>query len=136
MPAYDSEGFSPPAPVARVTVRNPETGATLTDLPLLIDSGADVTLLPTSAVESLGIAVSEGTNYELLGFDGNTSISAAVRADLIFLIKTFKGQFLLINQEIGILGRDVLNHTSFLLDGPSLNWEERRNVGSFWSIAG
>jgi predicted aspartyl protease len=121
MPAYNESLFSPPAPVASAALRNTETGTTRGVL-LLIDSGADVTLLPRPAVEALGIQ-SSGT-YELMGFDGSTSFADAVRADLLFLNKTFKGQFLLVNQEVGILGRDVLNRVALLLDGPHLTWEE------------
>ena len=125
MPACDSTGFAPPAPVASVTLRNPETGASTADVLLLIDSGADVTLLPAAVVEALGISVRANTGYELKGFDGSHSVSMAVRADLIWLRKTFKGDFLLINQEVGFLGRDILNHVSLILDGPHLNWEVR-----------
>jgi len=123
MPAYDSSLFTPPAPVARVTLRNPNTGVTLADIPMLIDSGADVTLLPQSSVEFLGIVTEANTAYELTGFDGNQSSALAVRADLLFERKTFKGQFLLINQEVGYIGRDILNHLSLVLDGLGLNWE-------------
>jgi predicted aspartyl protease len=95
---------------------------------LLIDSGADVTLLPKSAVEALGIQ-STGA-YELIGFDGGRSLADVVRVDLIFLNKTFRGQFLLGNQETGILGRDVLNSVAIILDGPRLVWEERSAYGA------
>ena len=61
----------------------------------------------------------------MTGFDGRTSVSEAVRADLIFLRRTYSGQFLLIDQQVGILGRDILNHVSLLLDGPRLIWEEQ-----------
>jgi hypothetical protein len=40
--------------------------------------------------------------------------------------KTFKGRYLTLDQECGILGRDVLNHLVVLLDGPALNWRERK----------
>lgn len=123
MPAYDSALFTPPAPVARVTLRNPNTGMTLADVPMLIDSGADVTLLPQSSVEFLGIVAEANTTYELTGFDGSQSLALAVRADLLFQRKTFKGEFLLINQEVGYIGRDILNHLALILDGPSSNWE-------------
>jgi hypothetical protein len=53
MPAYDDDGFAPAAPVARVLLRHPESGESIADVPMLIDSGADATLLPKSAVESL-----------------------------------------------------------------------------------
>jgi hypothetical protein len=55
MPSYDASGFDPPAPVARMVLRNPHSGGTVSDVPLLLDTGADVTLLPRTAVERLGI---------------------------------------------------------------------------------
>jgi hypothetical protein len=46
MPAYDGVLFTPPAPVARVILRHSDTGASVADVPMLIDCGADVTLIP------------------------------------------------------------------------------------------
>jgi hypothetical protein len=46
MPAYDATQFDPPAPLAQVTLRNPDNGAIRPDVPMLLDSGADVTLIP------------------------------------------------------------------------------------------
>jgi hypothetical protein len=46
MPSYDAMHFDPPAPVAQVILRNPHSGATVSDVPLLVDTGADITLLP------------------------------------------------------------------------------------------
>ena len=66
MPTYDSSGFDPPAPVARVMLRDPTSGASLAEVLLLIDTGADITLLPQAAVERLGVKPIGGTNYQLL----------------------------------------------------------------------
>jgi predicted aspartyl protease len=55
MPSDDASYFDPPAPVARMTPRNPHSGATVSDVLLLLDTGADVTLLPRTAVEQLGV---------------------------------------------------------------------------------
>jgi hypothetical protein len=64
MPAYDSNLFNPPAPLARVTIRHTSSGATVSDVPMLLDTGADVTLLPQLSVEQLGIRVdSNGGGY-------------------------------------------------------------------------
>jgi predicted aspartyl protease len=128
MPAYDSTGFQPPAPVGRVSLRNPETGATWSDVPLLIDTGADVTLVPLQAVTRLGLMVAANREYELIGFDGSTSIASIVQLELIFCQRTFRGQFLLIDQECGVLGRNVLNNVPLLLDGPRLEWSEARSA--------
>jgi len=61
MPEYDAENFDPPAPVAYVILRNLATGAFLQDVRMLIDTGADATLLPSSAIEQLEIAPEEET---------------------------------------------------------------------------
>ena len=108
MPAYDDRGFNPAAPVANVVLRHPESGASLADIPMLIDSGADATLLPRFAVAAVGI-VGTGERYDLVAFDGTINESEAVNAVIVFLGKTFRGRFLQVDSEIGIIGRNVLN---------------------------
>ena len=46
MTPYDAGRFSPAAPVAQVKLRQLDTRATVTNVSMLIDSGADVTLVP------------------------------------------------------------------------------------------
>jgi Aspartyl protease len=123
MPAYDDDRFAPAAPVARVSLRHPDSGASIADVPMLIDSGADATLLPKSVVASLGLK-GTGERYQLVAFDGTTIESEAVHAVLVFLNKTFRGRFLQVESEVGVIGRNVLNRLRLLLDGPALNWEE------------
>ncbi|MCW3132815.1 MAG: aspartyl protease family protein [Methanophagales archaeon] len=125
MPAYDSAMFDPPAPVARVILRNPGNGATWSDVPMLLDSGADVTLIPQTSIDRLGLTVAPDKYYELIGFDGSVSLASVVQLELIFLNRVFRGQFLLIDQKWGILGRNILNAISLLLDGPRLIWIEK-----------
>ena len=127
MPSYDGQGFHPPAPVATVTLRTEDGERSLNDVVMLIDSGADVSLIPESSVRQLGL---EGRqeDYELIGFDGNKSIGKSVRCELIFLRRAFQGAYLVVDDTTGILGRDVLNHLSLLLDGPGLTWREVRTA--------
>ena len=124
MPTYDASHFNPPAPVAQATLRNPLSGATIADVLLLVDSGADVTLLPRKAVEGIGVPLIAGQGYELMGFDESKSFAPAVTLDMIFLKRIFRGQYLLIEEERGILGRDILNNIALLLDGPGQRWQE------------
>jgi hypothetical protein len=130
MPAYDESLFAPPAPLARATLRNPKSGATVSDVPMLLDSGADVTLVPQTSVDQLGIEVNLNEGYELIGFDGSTSVARVVQLDLIFLRRTFKGRFLLIHQGWGLIGRDILNHLTLVFDGPRLIWSEQGSSGN------
>jgi hypothetical protein len=123
MPAYDGIRFAPPAPVATIVLRRPNDAQSVVNVAMLIDSGADVTLLPSRAVAPLGL-VGTGQTYELVAFDGTSSQHESVQADLIFLRRRFRGRYLLIDAEVGIIGRDVLNHLRVLLDGPGLLWDQ------------
>ena len=125
MPSYDATHFDPPVPVAQVMLRNPHSGATVSDVLLLVDTGADITLLPRTAVEQLGVPLLAGQQYELLGFDGSKSFAPVVMLDLLFLRRAFRGRYLLTEAEHGIMGRDILNHVIVLLHGPHQQWSEQ-----------
>lgn len=126
MSEYDSENFDPPAPVAHVTLRNPATGDVLTNIPMLIDTGADVTLVPSEAVTKLGIKTEENKAFEVQGYNGEITNLKSARLDLLFLNKTFKGEYLLTNRSIGILGRNILNKLRILFDGLRGEWKEEK----------
>ncbi len=51
MPPYDAANFGPPAPVATVTLRKLDGAAAVDGIELLIDSGADIPLLPRTALK-------------------------------------------------------------------------------------
>ena len=123
MPDYDSTLFSPPAAVALVTFRNPESGVMIAGVIMLLDTGADVTLLPRGVADKLGLSYTNNS-YELVGYENSSSVSHAVRAEMIFLGLTFRGQFLLIEQDWGIIGRNILNVVSLTYNGPKLTWEK------------
>jgi len=95
---------------------------------MLIDSGADVSLIPKSSVRLLGLEDGEQEGYELMGFDGSKSVARSVQCDLLFLRRVFRGAYLVAEDATGILGRDVLNHISLVLDGPRLNWRDEHAV--------
>jgi hypothetical protein len=126
--AYDAEHHDPPAPVAWVTLQSPDGARSQEDVPLLMDTGADVTLLPRWAIDALELPTQTEGSYELSGFDGSTSVAPAVRLSLLWLGKTFRGQFLVIDQPQGILGRNILNNVSLLLDGPRREWDSASPV--------
>lgn len=123
MQAYDAARFDPPAPLALVTIKSPRLGIDIRDVPMLLDTGADVSLLPRLLVAPL--VSPQAKQYELEAFDGTKSTAPAINAELIFLGKSFRGQFLLIDGWHGVLGRNVLNNLSLLFDGPSRKWAEQ-----------
>lgn len=54
MMKYD-EDYEPPAPVAQIQIRKIETGERVKNISMLLDTGADISLLPRQSVEKLGI---------------------------------------------------------------------------------
>jgi hypothetical protein len=78
MPTYDPR-FNPPAPMGTVTLYRPSDGRTVGPVTMLIDTGADATLLPRSAVEQL-FTINDGSDaMELVSFDGAPHPRAAGR---------------------------------------------------------
>jgi hypothetical protein len=126
MPAYNSTAFRPPAPVAEVAVRSPASGRIASNVLLLIDSGADVSFLPREAIADIIDENQQSPQYEVEAFDGMKSMATVAQLEVLFLGKSFRGQFLLLDAPYGYLGRNTLNNVSLLLDGPSLNWIEKR----------
>jgi hypothetical protein len=102
MQAHDTARFDPPAPLALVTVKSEQLGIEIHDVPMLLDTGADVSLLPRSQVASL--ASPDAKQYQLEAFDGSTSTAPAINVELRFLGKSFRGRFLLIDGWHGVLG--------------------------------
>lgn len=123
MTKYD-ESFDPPAPVGEIVLRSIATGEKIGKIRALLDTGADISLLPIPAIESLRIEP-VGEKVKLVGFDENQSFSNAYQLQIIFLGRLISGEFCAINDEIGIIGRDVLNEFSLLFDGVNLEWNER-----------
>lgn len=124
MPAYDRISHSPPAPVAHVVFRNPAQGAAVDGIAMLLDTGADITLVPASVLPALAVTAQPGKSYELIGFDGSVSSASAVTLELVLNRKVFRGQFLLTDQEWGAIGRNILNSLHLRFEGPALFWEE------------
>ncbi len=123
MPAYNTQHFNPPAPVALVTLRKLESALKVTNIPMLIDSGADVTLVPKTAVQQLDLSLASEAQHQLIGFDGQSSLSSVVHLQMNLAGRNFTGKFLIIDQEWGVLGRNILNHLKILLDGQNSSWE-------------
>ena len=113
--AYDAS-LDPPAPVVPVRIAA-VAGDEAVLLPMLVDTGADCTLVPTSIVRRLGLP---SINVITLTGVGGASNRAMVHAASIEV-----GGLRLLAQVVAfadeaILGRDILNRTVMTLDGPGL----------------
>lgn len=126
MPQYEATQFQPPAPTAYVSLRNPSSGVVLPNIMMLLDTGSDVTLVPTDIARQLQVNISEDNQFKIAGYDGSIGVAPVVQLELVFCRRIFRGQFLLIDQQYGILGRNVLNAVPLVFDGPKLAWDERK----------
>ncbi len=121
----NSETYDPPAPLANIKLRNPKSLEIIADVPMLLDTGSDITLLPKSFCEKIKAEISDTKFLELEGFNESTSIAFYVYIEFIFLNKLFRGNFLVYEQDEGIIGRYILNEFSILFDGVNLEWKEQ-----------
>jgi len=119
-----NEIFDPPAPIAEIALRNVITGERIENVAVLLDTGADISMLPLSVIEELQIEPST-ENVNLIGFNDSRSVSKVYILQVIFLGKRITGEYCPIDGETGILGRDVLNAFSIVFDGVNLEWKEQ-----------
>ena len=76
-------------------------------------------LPPHVAATQLGAIVATGKRYELMSFEGSAGFAPIVQLELVFCLQT-RRQFLLADQDCGVLGRDILNAVILLLGGSTL----------------
>lgn len=113
-----NQQLTPAAPFVHVTLRRPIGGVPLTEIPAQLDSGADISVLPWSVVESLGLAQLD--QLSIMGFGGHVTLVPVFLVGLgIRQLDPFVIRVLGIRDEpYLLLGRDVLNRYRLLLDGP------------------
>jgi Aspartyl protease len=121
-----NENYLPSAPTANVKLRNQKTLESIKDVPMLLDTGSDITLLPQSYCEKIGIEISTTEFAELEGFNQTITMAYYVRLDFIFLNKMFRGKFMVLDRESGIIGRDILNKFSIIFNGINSEWNEQQ----------
>jgi predicted aspartyl protease len=113
----------PPAPFVHVSLRCPETGKAVDDLPAQIDTAADRTVIPANLVELLELLPLD--ELPVAGFGGQVFVIPTYLVGLA--LRTFVAApvevFAHPEEPFILLGRDVLNRLRLLLDGPALAFE-------------
>jgi hypothetical protein len=82
MTTYNQVFFDPPAPIVSVTLRGGPSGEVVENVLMLIDSGADVTLVPRNSAQLLDVESIEDELYELVGFDGSRSYAPVMQLQM------------------------------------------------------
>lgn len=122
--SYDKNNFDPPAPVLEVslTTPGPVSYGQMVRSPALLDSGADMTVIPRWIAQQLQLKYVD----EVLacGYDGIPKETFVYSVKIIFdnlgdfIIKTIVS-----NNEHILIGRDILNKWSLFLKGRSKIFE-------------
>ena len=118
-----NQQLTPPAPFVHVTVRPPERGIEVSDLPALVDTAADITVIPARVAEELQLIPLD--EIPIGGFDGRVSwvstflVQLALRQSTPKVIRVVASR----DEPYVLLGRDVLNDYRAILDGPLLRLE-------------
>jgi len=117
---YNQE-VEPPAPFLEVVVHHPEGRAQAAYVQAKIDTGADISTVPTTLIAQLELPVASKMIVE--GYD---SIPATVSSYGV-LIEVAGARFkdwevIAIPEPYVLLGRDVLNHFYVQLNGPELTF--------------
>ena len=121
MPAYDTS-FTPPAPIADVSVSHPVTGLVVDGLRGKLDSGADVSVIPTTLVDHLHLT--PRGHVWTRGYDGTFT-----RRPLYYVGMNVEGinvpvvRCVAANRADLLLGRNVMNRFCITLDGKNLTFE-------------
>jgi predicted aspartyl protease len=113
--AYDSR-LDPPAPVVPVRVAG-RIGEDAAMLSMLVDTGADATLVPTRIVHRLGLPAVDVVAVS--GVDGLKQ-RATVHLASVEVGELRVSARIIAYADEAILGRDALNQAIVTLDGPSL----------------
>ncbi len=130
--SYDMN-YDPPAPVAKIEISTNLAKQIGKDkdsskkIEMLIDTGSDISLIPKNVVIELEKLLGTKLPYGLLtvdGFGGNKSIRKSYSLNIRFdgFNSLHIVDFIEIDGDIGILGRDVLNDYLICFDGKNLKW--------------
>jgi predicted aspartyl protease len=118
---YDQK-IDPAAPFLPVRLGNLESLPSYGDFRAKVDTGADMTVIPDTAVKALNLSVTD--RLEVSGFD-NRPITVDVYALRIELPNGQRGKLkaFAFDEDYVLLGRDAVNHLRLLFDGPALTLE-------------
>ena len=115
-----NQQVNPPAPFVHVSVRPPHGEAVGITVPAQIDTAADLSVIPGRLVEELQLVPLD--SIAALGFGGHLLtlptylVELRVRELEPVAVKALASP----DETYALLGRDVLNRFTILLDGPNL----------------
>jgi predicted aspartyl protease len=118
-----NQQFQPPAPFVHVTIRTPRGEQMVADVPALLDTAADITVVPGRISDELHLVPLDEISIE--GFDRHVTcvptflVQVSLRQLEPVVVKVVVGR----EEPFVLLGRDILNQYRVLFDGRQLRLE-------------
>lgn len=122
--SYDKNNFDPPAPVLEVSLTTPGSVSygQMVRSPALLDSGADMTVIPRWIAQQLQLKYVD--EVDAVGYDGVKKKTFVYSVKIIFdNLGDFIIRAIVSNNEDILIGRDILNKWSLFLKGRSKIFE-------------
>lgn len=105
-----------PVPVLKIKITHPISGESEKEIKCKLDTGADRTTIPKSIIAKLGFQPK--THEPVKDYLGRIEYRPVYFADiLIFNHRFLRMKVLSTNNNVGLIGRDILNQWVILLDG-------------------
>ena len=112
----------PPAPFLQVLIHPPERPDVAQSIRAKLDTGADVSALPASLMEELGLHPE--SQLFIQGYDLQLVTLHTYHVALVVAQVRFRRlEIITFPEEYMLLGRDVLNHFYARLNGPELTFD-------------
>lgn len=118
---YSSE-YIPSAPVVQAQFRSPVSSDSPIDLQAKLGTGADITVLPQSAIEDLRLM--PASRVSISSFNGEEQSRYTFFVNISCL--GFEFNFVEViagKRRDALLGRDILNQMKSVFDGKALNFD-------------
>lgn len=121
MRLYDKT-VTPPAPFLDVLLRSPVEAALALTVPAKLDTAADITAIPETAIEFLKLQA--GDSISVSGYDGHlTSVHTYFVIVELAQARFRVAEIVTTPESHVLLGRDVLNYFYTRLNGPDLTFD-------------
>jgi len=119
-----NQSVQPPAPFLDILIRHPVETDRYQQVPVRLDTGADISAIPQSAAAELGLLAIRDILAE--AYDGaQTRIRTYATVLEVAQARFRQIEVVLIPDDYALLGLDVLNHFYASLNGPDLTFDLR-----------
>jgi len=113
---YIKNDFDPPAPVLEISLSSPVSQGEAIKIPALLDSGADITVIPQDIVYKLQLKYVD--RLPTSGYDGSSKDSCVYSVKIaIENLGNYIIKVIALERDNVLVGRDMLNKWSILLKG-------------------